>query len=653
MTNSFVHFVVVGMAAALILATITGCFPQAGNAPTPTETPDSAAPITVAVGAALSTRPQPRNDTPIPESTLISPVQATAAPPARTVTTAETAAATRRPTTSSTATPRLTATPKIEVKPVNLPNHRRDIVTTDMGQRIIVDVRGFRDSPLRYRQLVTIIEEIESLLQMPYPAPHVTMRQVRTLAREFCGRNQIEYLPRVSGDPYRVQQSNIRIKIDEDCDDTYSSIVHETAHTWFHGNEYWVDEGLANVVENIIVQRHKPDQASPYPPQTYCKTYANIAALEHANPPRQYAGPASGVACNYRLGDGIFGALHQHHGESRFLQMAGKLARGPQEQKNFRHNVTTVHTVMGIDATATAIINDWYSGQPQMRRYQHLDLVEWDQPPTIDGEYIHLSGHLAQPGLIKNLILGDHPYCSQFTIYDEDAPGWDASLSDPLPVGWYWDEKPEAIITNYEIDESDGWFSVTARINDDTILQKRELSLTIDERVHAGADGYCKPGLTYAETEILRGPVADHLKAETHHHLDAIRWDSPPAIISAPNGSLTVSISGQAQPNTVNVTHIEGFCSQFDVYEYDEFGYHYIDSVRPMLPNNQRWTDDSIADIISGDGWDDGRFEAVIQFDAVISRLQNPLLVIRNKAQRKPNTDECEDADAIGVVELQ
>ena len=50
-------------------------------------------------------------------------------------------------------------------------------------------------------------------------------------------------------------------------------------------------------------------------------------------------------------------------------------------------------------------------------RYFHLDAVEWTFPPTIDGDYMHFAGRTREPGLVHDFILGDDPYCSQFTLY--------------------------------------------------------------------------------------------------------------------------------------------------------------------------------------------------------------------------------------------
>ena len=133
-----------------------------------------------------------------------------------------------------------------------------------------MNVSGFNDSPMRFDQLVRIINETERLLGIPYPAPAVTMLQVSNLDDGFCGNNQMSYATRYVADPYVVENSAIKIRVNAECNKTFASIAHEVAHTWFHGNNDWIDEGLANAIEYQLLATYRPIQAI-YPPVTYCQ----------------------------------------------------------------------------------------------------------------------------------------------------------------------------------------------------------------------------------------------------------------------------------------------------------------------------------------------------------------------------------------------
>ena len=185
-----------------------------------------------------------------------------------------------RPTPTPIPQPTLTPTPRPTLKPVNTAAKRAKTITTSLGQQVDVTVQGFDDSRLRFNQLVQAINEGERILGVPYPSPRVTMKRARTLSGGFCGHNQMSYAPRYVGYPYVVDNSIIKVRVDKDCDKTFASIAHETAHTWFHGNRHanWIDEGLANTIEYQILETH-PEDRETYPPTTNCESYRNISEL--------------------------------------------------------------------------------------------------------------------------------------------------------------------------------------------------------------------------------------------------------------------------------------------------------------------------------------------------------------------------------------
>ena len=292
---------------------------------------------------------------------------------------------------------------------------RAETITTSLGQQVDVTVTGFDDSPLRFDQLVLSIVEEERLLGVPYPSPSMTMKKVSKVAGGFCGNNQLSYAPRYVGDPYVVDGSVISVRVDEDCDKTFATIAHEVAHTWFHGNDPadWIDEGLADAIEHQVVAAHQEGREI-YPPITYCESYRNIIELERGAPDRVSNDQPTGFSCNYRLGDGIFGDLREYYGDNEFNKRIAQLARRGTNATKREHTIADIRKVLGGDGPALDIINRWYDGQPEMRKYRHLDAVRWTYPPTIDGDYLHFAGKTDQPELVQDFVLGEDPYCSQF-----------------------------------------------------------------------------------------------------------------------------------------------------------------------------------------------------------------------------------------------
>ena len=512
-------------------------------------------------------------------------------------------------------------------------------------------VTGFVDSRLRFNQLVQAINEGERILGVPYPSPRVTMKRVRTLSGGFCGRNQMSYAARYAGAPYVVDNSTIEIKIDGNCNKTFNLIAHEAAHTWFHGNDYadWINEGLANAIKYQVVASYQEGQET-YPPVTYCESYSNISELELGAPSRVFNDHAIGFSCNYRLGDGIFGELRLYYGDGEFNRRIAQLARRENSDTNDEYAIVDIRRVLGGDGPVLDIINRWYDGQPEMRKYRHLDAVTYTHLPTIDGDYLHFAGKTNEPGMVHDFVLGKSRYCSQFDLYEGiDKQHWVASVSGPLPAGWRHNEIPKVVTVNHHISPSTGEFSVTVRINGNALANISGLSLSVRSRVTTGADGLCKESVNYSQVPVIAGRIPGELKAAGHYHLDAIQWISPPTI----SGS-TMRFAGKALPGAIRLTWQEGFCGQFHFYERDEAGYHYIDSLNPLLPDNRHWTGQIIGEVTSQHISADGTFEALVRLsDNALTGYRNPVLVVTTQQALDRATNKCGKSDVLSAVDIR
>ena len=513
-----------------------------------------------------------------------------------------------------------------------------------------VTVWGFADSSLRFDQLVQAINEGESILGIPYPSPTVTMVRVSKLSGGFCGHNQMSYASRYLGDPYVVDNSTIELRVDDECYKTFASIAHEVAHTWFHVNDYanWIDEGLANVIESQVVEIFQENQEI-YPPVTYCESYRNISELERGALDRVNSDQPTGFRCNYRLGDGIFGALREYYGDDEFNKRIAPLARRQTNDTNRGHTIDDIRKALGGDGPALDIINLWYDGQPEMRKYRHLDAVEWTYPPTTDGDYLHFAGRTNQPELVHDFVLGDDPYCSQFVLYHGIGnQEWVASVSDPLTAGWRHSEIPKVVVINYQINPDTSEFSVAAKINNDALAGISNLSLSVRSRVTTGADGHCDESINYSQVPVVIGSIPSELKETKHYHLDAIEWISSPTI----SGN-TLRFVGKALPGGIRLTWREGYCSQFFFYERDERGYHHIDNLSSFLPDGRTWTN-PFAEITAYRIEPDGTFEAIVNLHGnSLDGYENPVLVVTTQADVDSKTNECGESDVISVVDIR
>ena len=607
---------------------------QATPAPEATPPPDVKVTVDAAVSATLSaTSAKTVGETPAtPETTRQRPT-VTNAPPS-----------TPFPTKRSEPTPRPT------LVPVNTPAKRAESIFTSLGQQVDATVTGFNDSLLRFDQLITAINEGERLLGVPYPSPIVTMRRVTEVSGGFCG----SYAPRYAGDPYAVDGSVISVisvRIDEDCDETFAIIAHEVAHTWFHGSDAanWIDEGLSNVVEFQVVANNQ-DVHTNYPQVTYCESYRNISELERGNPARINKDPYTGFGCNYTLGDGIFGALREHYADTEFNKRIAQLARRETNKTIREQTIADIRSVLGGDGKALDVVNLWYDGQPEMRKYRHLDAVKWTHPPTVDGGYLYFSGTIGQPGVVHDFVQGDDPYCSQFVLYEGVGnQKWVASVSRPLPAGWTHDEDAKVVTVNHHISPATGEFSVTAKILGNSLAGVSGMSLSVRERVTTGAGGKCNQGTIYSQGPIVLGKIPSELKKSRHYHLDGIQWTDPPTVAGN-----TLKFAGKALPGAVRLTWEQGYCGQFLFYERDERGYHYIDSIKPFLPTNRSWAGPVAAEVVERRENTDGAFEALVNLsDNVLVGYRNPVLVVTTLAAMDSATNRCGKAKVLSAVDIR
>ena len=246
--------------------------------------------------------------------------------------------------------------------------------------------------------------------------------------------------------------------------------------------------------------------------------------------------------------------------------------------------------------------------------------------------------------------MGDSPYCSQFQLYQ--GPGrwdWLTSIDEPLLAGWHYEEIPEVIIVNGYVNMHTGEFSVTARINDKSVADTRDLYLAVESRVLLGADGFCLPSETYSQVTVTSGDIPGSLRTARHYHSDAIQWTSPPTITGN-----TMHFAGKAPPGVVWLTWQEGQCSQFHLYDLDESGYHYIDSVSPLLPGGRFWTDPVIAEVTSQLTGADGTFEATVKLsDSALTKYRNPVLVVESQSVLENATNRCGDSDTLSAIDIR
>ena len=561
------------------------------------------------------------------------PPPQSATPPAST--------AKRRPEPSPQPTPTLTA--------FNTREKRTGTITTSLGRQVDVTVSGFDDSPMRFDQLVEVINEIEEIIGTPYPDPAVTMTLGGVVPGGFCGHNDSKYAQEHPGHYHIIERAHIAVEIDSECTDTLATIAHETAHTWFHGNgtTNWIEEGLANAIERQIIAKR---EGFRYLPVTYCESHRNIRELEQSDPTPVFHKKHEGFGCNYSLGDGIFGALMEHYGAEEFNERIRSLARKHGNVSPRELTIDDVRRALGDEGKASEIIETWYSGQPETRKWRHLGIVEWTHIPTTDGEWLHFAGEVSGEEGVHDFIRGKDLSHLQFLLHSGTGGTEQVdSIEDSLPVRWKRHGDTKAFIANYRMDQDTGKFQATAKILDDRLTDGNDLSLIVRNRMGAGPDGSRRESVSYSQESVRRGEIPDEFKNVEHPHADAIRWTKTPTLIGS-----RLTFAGEAAPGAVSLEHIKGECSQIRIYSYDDgTGWEWITSVSPYLTNGGKWKA-AKSEITDYRTPENGTFEATAKVKGgSLPEGTSIFLVVTEENVIDRTTWLCSTPDVLSVAEIR
>ena len=394
------------------------------------------------------------------------------------------------PTAEPPATPSPTPPLPPTLIPPNSAHRYAETTLTVLGSQVDIVVEGFDDNHLRFVQLVLVINEAEKLLGVPYPAPSVLLLRVLDLAStSYCGT----FLPGHAPDYHVADGATISMRVDEDCWDAFGAIVHETVHTWFHGSAAWIDEGLTTAVERQILSAHRDGYAA-YPPVTYCESYRNILDLEQGDASVfNWQGPSAGFGCSYRFGDGLLWDLQTHYGTAEFNRRIALLAWTEGDSMGRQYTIAHIRDVFS-EAPALALVNLWYEGVPEMRKYgYHWDAVEWAIPPTVSGGVLTFSGKVAWGAVDLNY---QEDTCFPFSLREYDGGIYHhvATLATLLPEGWAWPDDHPAVLTEGQSD-SDGSFSATVQLSAELAARSGSLLLVVAEQPKVNQEtGECDSG---------------------------------------------------------------------------------------------------------------------------------------------------------------
>ena len=274
------------------------------------------------------------------------------------------------------------------------------------------------------------VEFAEGIMQMPLPVGHVIIvLNDKTGNKGYGGTNHgyaFSYLPDAE------QKKSVSGKYY-----FHSGIVHETAHYYWRLGPFWINEGVANTfeymygVENEVIPRllAKATRAD-------CEV-TNLKELSSLSP---VPGEPQ-FHCSYYLGQLLFQELLETLGEEEFNERLRQLyqlslsARAAGGKPGIAEVRQAFHD-------QSEIVEKHWSGKlnaPENRpwdediAHQSHKLIQWDQHPTYDGEFVTLSGTLLGDAVLSSGTIeeANRDGYGNFHIYSVDGSKFTGNISPP------------------------------------------------------------------------------------------------------------------------------------------------------------------------------------------------------------------------------
>ena len=250
-------------------------------------------------------------------------------------------------------------------------------------QTYLLAPRQHQNAELRDKITDALIRT-EELMALPLPAAAV-FAVSESLTLEAAGAHHHDV---IGLNPEVLSRTNVR-----------RLLAHEIAHYYWNHHPGWLDEGMANVLEEMAVNGAQPVRTPvvEYP----CPYYENIRHLEEDAP----APGTPQYSCNYSWGERLFQSLKLTLGDEAFLQAAAQFHQEPAAgmapldrlKRNFGHE---------------EIIDAWYSGTTQ-----RAPQPEGSQAPT---------GRFEDQGLtVTSISIDDRRTGKKYNVFSaSENPPW-------------------------------------------------------------------------------------------------------------------------------------------------------------------------------------------------------------------------------------
>ena len=244
-------------------------------------------------------------------------------------------------------------------------------------------------------------------------------------------------------------------------------IAHELAHSYYVFWEYWLHEGIARTFEYLNGVENGLDPESYKNRRGRCEDHDLQMFAGKAITP---ASPEWGLGCAYYLGGELFLELLDHLGAEEFG------ARLREIRLTYRHNPPAgryvgITEVRQVFSTESEIVEKHWSGKlnaPENRPWDEgvahssHNLIQWDQHPTYDGEFVTFSGSLLGDAVLSSGTIeeGHRDGYGNFHIYPVRSSEFTGNIRPP---GRSWTPHHPGDTTALEYRLEDRTFTVKFR----------------------------------------------------------------------------------------------------------------------------------------------------------------------------------------------
>ena len=330
------------------------------------------------------------------------------------------------------------------------PHLRISIVRTDSQSRPGT-VESVRDA----------VEFVEKAVGLPLPVDHViVMLNDHAFTDKYAGTNfgfAYSYKPE-----YEAAQGTSEWR------HLQTGFVHETAHYFWTGNEDWIDEGLANIVEYQFGLQMGLSHGQLQTKRENCEAH-DLKMLSEWDPD---SGDVDRFHCSYYLGQPLFQDLLASMDVETFREKLGELYQLSLEAQA-ADRTPSIAEVRQAFAGQDGIIDYHWSGKPNApenrpfdegyERTNH-DLIQWEQYPAFVDGVVELKGVLLGDSILvsKNAVEISLFEFAAFKLRSVDGGADLGSILPPPRTGkiWILDDPGDVQATIFAVNETDRRFQI-------------------------------------------------------------------------------------------------------------------------------------------------------------------------------------------------